>query len=159
MPPIHPPVLEPPTQQQDRQQADPGPVQAREREVTSTGATEREPIVPITDESLEERPPGPREPTETQSTPARTPDKVDQPRRETRKPARYDDFECYALQPQEKSNKINNEDYLVTATRKKQREQEDKERNKCHLMEEEKFGKKRQSSRTIFLCARNIPGA
>ena len=120
-PPVHPPVLEPPTQQQDRQQADPGPVQVREREVTRTEATEREFTDTTAEGNQEERPPEPREPTGAQSTPSGTSEKVDQPRREIRRPARYDDFEGYALQPQVTPTKINSEDYLVTATRKNKR--------------------------------------
>ena len=112
--PIHPPVLEPPTQQQDTQQADPGPVQVREREVARTEATGRELTNTAAEGNQEERPPGPHEPTGAQSTPAGTSDKVYRPMRETRRPARYDDFECYALQPQVTHTKINSENYLVT---------------------------------------------
>ena len=152
---MHPPVLEPPTQQQGRPQAGLEPVQDREREVTRTEPIERERTDTTTEGNTEERPPGPREPTGAQSTPAETLGKVDRPRRETRRPAQYDDFECYALQPQEKPAEINNENYLVTTTRKKQKRQEDEERNECHLMEEEKFGKNGNPT-GLFFCAQEI---
>ena len=127
--PMHPPVLEPPTQQQGRQQADQGPVQVREREVTRTEATERKFTDTTAEGNPEERPPKLREPTGPNPP---------------------------LLEPQIRTpTKINSEDYLVTATRKKQEEPEDKEKNKCYLIEEEKFGKNGNQAE-LFSCAQEV---
>ena len=109
LPPVHPPRLELPTQQ-PREQPDPAPVLAREKREVETEA--RGGVDTTREGNHEERSTGPPDPARTPSTPVTVSEKADRPRKETRRPARYDDFECYTLQPQKTHTDIEGENYL-----------------------------------------------
>ena len=115
-------------------QAGPVPMQTREEGTAETETTEREIVPAALEKNPEERPPVPHEPARTQSTPAIVSEKAARPWRETRRPARYDEFECYILQPQIMHTNKNSEDYLLPLTRKNLKEQQNSMKNKICLV-------------------------
>ena len=86
LPPVHPPLLELPTQQ-PREQTGPAPVQAREEREVETEAME-DVDTTTRERNHEERSTGPPDLARTPSTPVTVSERADRPRRETRRPAR-----------------------------------------------------------------------
>ena len=79
-------------------------------------------------------------------------EKADRPRRETRRPARYDDFECYTLQPQRMHADTNSENYLPPIIRKTCIEQQKEARNNNCLVAKAS-SRKNANSKELFYCA------
>ena len=60
----------------------------------------------------------------TQSTFAIAPERADRPRRETRRPAKYEDYECYTLQSQKVHSNKGCENCTLQLKEKQLREQQ-----------------------------------
>ena len=79
-------------------------------------------------------------------------EKADRPRRETRRPAQYDYFECYTLQPQRMQAETNSENYLPPIIRKTCIEQQKEARNKNCLVAKAN-SRKNANSKALFYRA------
>ena len=148
--PVHPPLLELPTQQ-PREQSDPAPVQARKEREVETEA--REGVDTTREGNHEERSTGPPDPARTPSTPVTVSEKADRPRKETRRPARYDDFECYTLQPQKTHTDIEGKNYLPPMMEETYTKQQRRARSKEYLEEKTRKNK----SKELFFCTQEGP--
>ena len=92
------PALELPPPPAERQ-ADSTSIQARRGRDTWPRILEREVVLLETEIIIEERPTAVPERAAAHPTPPVAPEKVDQPRRETRRLAKYQAYKCYTLQP------------------------------------------------------------
>ena len=155
LPLVHPPFLKLPTQQ-PREQTSPDLVQAREEREVETEITEGGVDTTVEERKHGERSTGLPESARTPSTTATVSEKADWPRRETRRPTRYDAFECYTLQPQRMHTGTNSENYLTPMIRKTCIEQQKGARNREYLEGKANAGKN-EKNKELFYCAQEGP--